>query len=186
MSLLGQLAIILVAVAAAAILGERLRFSAIPLFMLAGILLGPYEPFPSAIVEGAPLYLISELGIILLLFYLGLEFSLDRITQAWKLVARGGVIDLIINGGLGFLVGVALFGAGFAVIRTLSCYTAPDRFLTSHHADGPDSRPGRARSSRRERVTPSRTAGTWARGQSRGAGGETTLHALDGAAMVSG
>jgi len=110
MSLLGQLAIILVAVAAAAILGERLRFSAIPLFMLAGILLGPYEPFPSAIVEGAPLYLISELGIILLLFYLGLEFSLDRIMQAWKLVARGGVLDLVINGGLGFAVGVALFG----------------------------------------------------------------------------
>lgn len=38
---------------------------------------------------------------------------------------------------------VALFGAGFAVIRTLSRYTTPDRFLTSHHADGPDSRAGR-------------------------------------------
>jgi hypothetical protein len=94
-----------------AILGERLRFSAIPLFMLAGILLGPYEPFPSAIVEGAPLYLISELGIILLLFYLGLEFSLDRITQAWKLVARGGVIDLIINGGDHIMDGFACTAA---------------------------------------------------------------------------
>jgi len=110
MSLLGQLAIILVAVAVAAMVGDRLRFSAIPLFMIAGILLGPYDPLPSAIVQGEPLYLIAELGIILLLFYLGLEFSLDRITQAWKLVAGGGVIDLLINGALGFAVGVALFG----------------------------------------------------------------------------
>lgn len=110
MSLLGQLAIILVAVAAAAIIGERFRSSAIPLFIIAGILLGPYEPFPSAILQGEPLYLISELGIILLLFYLGLEFSLERLIQARNLVVRGGVIDLVVNGGLGFAVGVALFG----------------------------------------------------------------------------
>ncbi len=110
MSILAQLAIILVAVAAAALLGERLRFSAMPLFIIAGILLGPYDPFSSAIVQGAPLYLISELGIILLLFYLGLEFSLDRLLQAWHLVAKGGVIDIVVNGGLGFAVGVAMFG----------------------------------------------------------------------------
>ena len=81
MSLLGQLAIILVAVAAAAIIGERLRFSAIPLFMIAGILLGPYDPFPSAIVQGAPLYLIAELGIILLLFSFLLNFTSNKLPK---------------------------------------------------------------------------------------------------------
>ena len=47
----------------------------------------------------------------LLLFFLGLEFSLDRITAARTIVMVGGVIDLIINGGLGLLVGFILLGA---------------------------------------------------------------------------
>jgi len=110
MGIIEQLAIILVAVAAMSLLSERLRISAIPLFMLAGIILGPFEPFPAVIELGEPLYLLAEIGVILLLFYLGLEFSLDRILQARKLVLTGGIVDLLINGGLGLLLGFALLG----------------------------------------------------------------------------
>ena len=110
MGIVEQLAIILVAVAVMSLVSERLRISAIPLFMVAGIILGPFEPFPAVIELGEPLYLLAELGVILLLFYLGLEFSLERILQARKLVLTGGVIDLLINGGLGLLLGFALLG----------------------------------------------------------------------------
>ncbi len=110
MGLIEQLAIILVAVAAMSLLSERLRISAIPLFMLAGIILGPFEPFPAVIELGEPLYLLAEIGVILLLFYLGLEFSLDRILQARRLVLTGGIVDLLINGGLGLLLGFVLLG----------------------------------------------------------------------------
>lgn len=110
MGIIEQLAVILVAVAAMSLLSERLRISAIPLFMLAGIILGPFEPFPAVIELGEPLYLLAEIGVILLLFYLGLEFSLDRILQARKLVLTGGVVDLLINGGLGLLLGFVLLG----------------------------------------------------------------------------
>ncbi|MFM8829128.1 MAG: cation:proton antiporter [Actinomycetota bacterium] len=110
MGIIEQLAVILVAVAVMSLLSERLRISAIPLFMLAGIILGPFEPFPAVIELGEPLYLLAEIGVILLLFYLGLEFSLDRILQARKLVLTGGVVDLLINGGLGLLLGFVLLG----------------------------------------------------------------------------
>jgi CPA2 family monovalent cation:H+ antiporter-2 len=90
----------------------RLRISAIPLFIIAGVLLGPSEPFPGVIEMNDPLYLLGEIGVILLLFYLGLEFSLERILQARKLVLTGGAVDLIINGGLGLGLGFLLFGVG--------------------------------------------------------------------------
>jgi monovalent cation:H+ antiporter-2, CPA2 family len=112
MGLIPQLAIILVAVAVMSVLGVRLRISAIPLFIIAGVLLGPSEPFPGVIEMNDPLYLLGEIGVILLLFYLGLEFSLERILQARKLVLTGGAVDLIINGGLGLGLGFLLFGVG--------------------------------------------------------------------------
>jgi CPA2 family monovalent cation:H+ antiporter-2 len=112
MGLIPQLAIILVAVAVMSVLGVRLRISAIPLFILAGVALGPSEPFPGWIEMSDPLFLLGEIGVILLLFYLGLEFSLERILQARRLVMTGGVVDLLINGGLGLGLGFLLFGVG--------------------------------------------------------------------------
>lgn len=112
MGIIEQLAIILVAVAVMSLLSERLRISAIPLFMVAGIILGPFEPFPAVIELGDPLALLAELGVILLLFYLGLEFSLERLLQARKLVLTGGMVDLVINAGLGLLLGWFLLGPG--------------------------------------------------------------------------
>jgi len=112
MGIIEQLAVILVAVAVMSLLSERLRISAIPLFMVAGIILGPFEPFPAVIELGDPLALLAELGVILLLFYLGLEFSLERLLQARKLVLTGGMVDLVINAGLGLLLGWFLLGPG--------------------------------------------------------------------------
>lgn len=112
MGLIPQLAIILVAVAVMSVVGVRLSISAIPLFILAGVILGPSAPFPGVIEMSDPLYLLGEIGVILLLFYLGLEFSLERILQARKLVVTGGVVDLVINGGLGLGLGFLLLGVG--------------------------------------------------------------------------
>jgi len=131
MGIIEQLAIILVAVAAMSLLSERLRISAIPLFMVAGIILGPFEPFPTVIELGEPLYLLAELGVILLLFYLGLEFSLERILQARKLVLTGGVVDLLINGGLGLLLGFALLGiSAEAVLLAGIIYVSSSGIIT--------------------------------------------------------
>ena len=96
--------------AAASVLAGRLRLSAIPVFIVAGILLGPSPGFPTVIEASAGTDLLARLGIVLLLFFLGLEFSLDRILAARKLVLMGGVIDLVLNGALGLAVGVILLG----------------------------------------------------------------------------
>jgi CPA2 family monovalent cation:H+ antiporter-2 len=102
------------ALVAASVFSTRLGLSAIPAFIVAGVLLGEHPPLglPSLIEGSEAIELLSELGIVLLLFFLGLEFSLERLRQAGRLLAVGGAIDLAINGLLGFGVGVVLFGVG--------------------------------------------------------------------------
>lgn len=83
------------------------------MFIVAGVLLGPNPPAIPGQLEGTEgIELLSTLGIILLLFFLGLEFSLDRLTQARRLVGVGGAVDLVINGALGFALGAVLLGPG--------------------------------------------------------------------------
>jgi K+:H+ antiporter subunit KhtU len=92
------------------VLAGRLRLSAIPIFIAAGILLGPSPGFPTLVEPSEGTDLLARLGIVLLLFFLGLEFSLERLTAARRMVVVGGVLDLVINAGLGLAVGIALVG----------------------------------------------------------------------------
>lgn len=104
---------VLVALTAASVLAGRLKLSAIPVFIVAGVMLGPHAPLvPSALTSTRGIELLSTLGIILLLFFLGLEFSLERLTQARRLVGVGGVVDLAVNGLIGVVLGVLLLGLG--------------------------------------------------------------------------
>jgi monovalent cation:H+ antiporter-2, CPA2 family len=101
-----------VTLAAASVLAGRLGLSAIPIFIVAGIVLGPSPGFPQVVEASEGTELLARLGIVLLLFFLGLEFSLGRLTAARRVVVVGGVVDLLINGGLGLAVGILLLGPG--------------------------------------------------------------------------
>jgi len=101
-----------VTLVAASVLAGWLRLSAIPIFIVAGVLLGPSPGFPTVIEPSEGTDLLARLGIVLLLFFLGLEFSLDRLTAARRMVVMGGLLDLLVNGGLGLLIGFALLGPG--------------------------------------------------------------------------
>ncbi|MFC7644419.1 cation:proton antiporter [Streptosporangium lutulentum] len=62
-------------------LGTRIGLPTIPLFMLAGIIFGPHTPGLALVENPADLKVIAALGLIFLLFYLGLEFSLDDLVE---------------------------------------------------------------------------------------------------------
>jgi CPA2 family monovalent cation:H+ antiporter-2 len=64
---------------------------------------------------------LAELGIVFLLFFLGLEFSLSRISRTGRHVGLGGLIDLVVNFGVGLLVGVAAFGFTYAALLLATC-----------------------------------------------------------------
>ncbi len=99
------------------LVASRFGLSAIPAYLLAGLLLGPNEPRLLSIIEPSEVTrFVAELGIIFLLFFLGLEFTLDRLRRSGMHLGIGGTIDFVVNAGLGLIVGVAAFGISFAAL----------------------------------------------------------------------
>ena len=109
-----ELGVLFAAVAVVGGLARRLRQSVIPFYIAAGILLGPYVagrlgPYALGATEFVELG--AELGIVFLLFFLGLEFNLNRLLANRGRIGRAGTVDLVINFGGGLLLGFALFRA---------------------------------------------------------------------------
>ncbi|MCS6816616.1 MAG: cation:proton antiporter [Blastocatellia bacterium] len=75
-------------------------------YILVGAVLGPNAL--GVIAETALVRTISELGILLLMFFLGVEFSLERLKRVRGAVLFVGTGELLANLSVGFLVGYAL------------------------------------------------------------------------------
>ena len=114
---LTQLAVTVTLLGALGLIASRFGLSAIPAYLLAGLLLGPNEPtFLTVVRPSEVTEFVAELGVIFLLFFLGLEFTLERLLRATRHVTLGGTVDLVANAGLGLLVGLAVFGPSFAAV----------------------------------------------------------------------
>ncbi|MEU6347413.1 cation:proton antiporter [Streptomyces sp. NPDC046977] len=98
-------------------LGRRFGLPTIPLFILAGILLGPHTPGLVLVEDAKDLEMLSALGLVLLLFYLGLEFHLDDLKSGGRRLLATGGIYLLLNVGAGLGFGFALgWGAREALV----------------------------------------------------------------------
>ncbi|WFB82181.1 MULTISPECIES: cation:proton antiporter [Streptomyces] len=89
-------------------LGGRIGLPTIPLFMLAGILLGPHTPGLVLVEDAHDFEMLSALGLVLLLFYLGLEFHLDDLKRGGRRLLTAGGIYLLLNVGAGLVFGFVL------------------------------------------------------------------------------
>jgi monovalent cation:H+ antiporter-2, CPA2 family len=98
-------------------LGRRVGLPTIPFFMAAGIIMGPHTPGLVLVERPADLQVFAAVGLVLLLFQLGLEFSLgDLIGGGRRLLLAGGVY-ILLNVGAGLALGFALgWGAREAFI----------------------------------------------------------------------
>lgn len=98
-------------------LGARFGVPTIPLFMLAGLLLGPHTPGLVLVSDPHDFEMLSALGLVLLLFYLGLEFKLDDLRRGGRRLLTAGGIYLLLNVGAGLGFGFALdWGAREALV----------------------------------------------------------------------
>src|SRR3954453_5245092 len=127
-------------------LGRRFGLPTIPLFMAAGIIFGPQTPGIVLIEQPGELSVLASLGLILLLFHLGIEFSLDDLLGGGRslLVAGATYIALNIGGGvgLGFALGwggrEALVIAG--IVGISSSAIATKLLVELHRLDNPETR----------------------------------------------
>jgi CPA2 family monovalent cation:H+ antiporter-2 len=116
-TLLLEVGLLLAGLAVAGVLARALNQSVIPFYIVTGLLIGE----PGLEVGGVALDLVTEsgfvtvaaeLGIVLLLFFLGLEFSFGKLVGGRDRILRAGTIDLAINLPLGLLIAF-VFGFGF-------------------------------------------------------------------------
>ena len=74
---------------------HRLRVPAVVGFLLTGIFVGPYGlGLVKAIHE---VEILAEVGVVLLLFTIGIEFSLERLLQIRKAVLMGGPLQVLLT-----------------------------------------------------------------------------------------
>ncbi|MGW5361115.1 cation:proton antiporter [Actinopolymorpha pittospori] len=88
--------------------GRRLGLPTIPLFMLAGFVFGPHTPGVALVRDPVELELIATLGLVFLLFYLGIEFDIGDLLGGGRRLAAAGASYLLLNVGGGLAFGVLL------------------------------------------------------------------------------
>lgn len=110
---------------AALVLGfvaERARMPALVGYLVAGILIGPYTP--GIVADAAIAAQLSEIGVMLLMFGVGLHFSLDDLMAVRRIAVPGAVVQM----GLATVLGMLLaswwgwsWGSGLIFGLSLSC-----------------------------------------------------------------
>jgi CPA2 family monovalent cation:H+ antiporter-2 len=88
--------------------------SPIPFYILAGIGLNEFvlgSVGLPAVAAGEFVTVGAELGIVFLLFFLGIEFNFERLLADGDRIGAAGVADLVVNFGVGLLLGAVLFEA---------------------------------------------------------------------------
>ncbi len=107
--LLDELAIITALAVLVTMLLARLRLPTVAGLLAAGALLGPYGL--KLVRSVSSIEVLAEIGVVLLLFTIGLEFSLARLRNIFRQVALGGALQVLVTTGVTAGVVVALGGS---------------------------------------------------------------------------
>lgn len=120
-ALLFEVGTALVLVALTALLAGKLKFSIIPFLILLGMAVGPHAPqigiFDLTFIESSEIIeFFGRIGVLFLLFYLGIEFSVGKLIRSGRSIVVGGTIYVALNFTLGLTYG---FFTGFPIMETL-------------------------------------------------------------------
>jgi CPA2 family monovalent cation:H+ antiporter-2 len=91
------------------LVGARLRVPSIVALIVAGVVAGPAGI--GLVTSSEDVELLSEIGVALLLFTAGLEFSLTELRRIWRTIVPGGLAQVALTGALTGAV-VALISSG--------------------------------------------------------------------------
>ncbi len=125
--LLLDLAMVLGVAALTSVLFQRLKLPTVLGYLLAGMIVGPHVPVP-LVADLGNVRLMGELGVILLMFAIGLEFSLPKLLHAGPPALLTGTLQVGTQLVVGFLVArllgwppleSAFFGASLAIASTM-------------------------------------------------------------------
>jgi CPA2 family monovalent cation:H+ antiporter-2 len=109
--LLVEFGLVLLGLGLLGLVARRFGVSVVPLYLLAGLAFGSGGLLPlsgsSDFIRGA-----AELGIVLLMLTVGLEFTGNEFVSTLRRQGSSGLVDLVLNAGPGLVVGL-LLGVGW-------------------------------------------------------------------------
>lgn len=85
----------------------RFRIPTVLGYLLTGVIAGPH--LLSLVSGGHQIELLAEIGVVLLLFTIGMEFSLQHLLKIRRIVFVGGLIQVTMTAGV-FFIGSRFFG----------------------------------------------------------------------------
>lgn len=101
---LGDVGLALAAALLGGLVARALRLPTLIGYLLAGILVGPHTP--GLIADEAVVHTVADLGVALLMFAVGMQFSLEALRPIRRTVLRGGTVQLF---------GMVLLGIGLSL-----------------------------------------------------------------------
>jgi len=110
-----ELGVVIVGLAVVARLSSRLGFSTIPLYLLAGLAFGKGGLAPLPLSQDF-IHVGAEIGVLLLLFMLGLEYTGEQLKQQLQTGLPAGLMDLALNFPPGVIAGLLLGWSPLAAV----------------------------------------------------------------------
>jgi CPA2 family monovalent cation:H+ antiporter-2 len=110
-----ELGAVVVGLAILARIAARLGFSPIPLYLVAGLAFGRGGFLPLVTAERF-IETGAEIGVVLLLLLLGLEYTGEELTEGLRTGAWRGLLDLVLNASPGIAAGLVLGWDGVSAI----------------------------------------------------------------------
>jgi CPA2 family monovalent cation:H+ antiporter-2 len=138
---LKDLAVVLGVAAVTTVVFQRLRLPVVLGYLLAGLVVGPHVPF-TLVAEVTTVRTLAELGVVLLMFSLGLEFSLRKLVRLGPRVALVAVLEVGLVLTLGYIAGQLLgwspLTSAFAgAVVAISSTMVVARVLAEERAEAP-------------------------------------------------
>lgn len=124
--LIGTIVVALVIAFLLGALAHRLKISPIAGYLLAGVAVGPFTP--GYVADGKLAAELAEIGVILLMFGVGLHFSFRDLLAVRKIAVPGAILQIVVATGLGVALATALgwtllaglvFGLALSVASTV-------------------------------------------------------------------
>jgi len=112
---LRALTVVLCVAAVTTVLFQKLRQPVVLGYLIAGLIVGPHVPVP-LVADAGIIDMLSELGVILVMFSIGLEFRLGKLVSSGPASALTAIVETSLMMWLGFLAGTAL---GWTVLESI-------------------------------------------------------------------
>src|SRR3954468_12919398 len=107
LTLLQDLAVIMIVAGIVTLLCHRFKQPVVLGYIVAGVLIGPHTPPYALVHDEHTIRNLSELGVVFLMFSLGLEFSLGKLRAVGATAVIAAVFGISLMAASGYVVGRA-------------------------------------------------------------------------------